>query len=127
MHKSRIPASGKVVVIPDRVALRALRAFRMDDNGCHISTYSVASHGYAQIGWKVDGKHQMTTAHRASWSAVYGQIPLGMTVDHTCRVRQCVNPAHLRLLTNEDNARDNEQAHLWTAGYGPNGRLATSA
>ncbi|MHC9517499.1 HNH endonuclease [Prescottella equi] len=28
-----------------------------------------------------------------------------MTVDHTCKQRRCVNPEHLRLLTNFENAR----------------------
>lgn len=33
--------------IPDRIAQRAASAYVVDD-GCHISTYSTASHGYAQ-------------------------------------------------------------------------------
>lgn len=107
------------LVIPDRVALRALRAFEVDGNGCHISTYSVGSHGYAQIGWQEGPRHRMTTAHRAAWVAVHGQILQGMTVDHLCRRQRCVNVAHLRLLTNLENARDNSQAHRWAAGGAP--------
>lgn len=125
-EKTRIPRSGHAIVIPDRVALRALRAFKIDENGCHISSYSIGSHGYAQIGWQTEDGHSMTTAHRASWTAVHGQIPLGMTVDHVCKIRTCVNVAHLRLLTNVDNARDNRQADLWIAGQAPRcGRPAT--
>jgi hypothetical protein len=30
-----------------------------------------------------------------------------MTVDHTCHVKVCCNPKHLRLLTNVENAADN--------------------
>ncbi len=39
------------------------------------------------------------------WSYQYfkGPIPDGLTVDHQCRNRRCVNPDHLRLLTRGDN------------------------
>ena len=101
-HQPRTP-----LVIPDHVALRALRKFTLDrDSGCHVSTYSTASHGYAQIGWQANpGPRRGTTAHRAAWSAVFGQIPVGMTIDHTCKNRRCVNVSHLRLLGNFENAR----------------------
>lgn len=96
----------KKIVIPDRVAKRAGTSYVEDENGCWISAYSVASHGYAQIGWRDGDYRQVVVAHRAAW--VYandGQVPEGMTIDHTCRERRCVNPAHLRLLPNFENAR----------------------
>jgi hypothetical protein len=34
-------------------------------------------------------------AHRASYEAFIGPIPDGMTIDHLCRNRKCVNPSHL--------------------------------
>lgn len=93
------------IIIPERVAARAATRFVVDEHGCHISTYSVASHGYAQIGWQDGGYRQVVTAHRASWVHVNGQIPEGMTIDHICRVRPCVNPEHLQLMSNLENAR----------------------
>lgn len=94
--------------IPARVAERAASRYIENPDGCFISTYSTASHGYAQIGWweKSIGKNQMTTAHRAVWVHLTGaQIPEGMTIDHLCFVRPCVNPAHLRMLPLSENAR----------------------
>jgi hypothetical protein len=111
MDATQLPEARKPsepIVIPDRVALRALRLFTLDpDTGCHVSTYSVASHGYAQIGWYDASvkRTQMVTAHRAAWSAVFGQVPEGQTIDHTCKNRRCVNVAHLRLMSNFENAR----------------------
>ena len=94
------------VVIPERVARRAAAAYVVGADGCWISTYSVGSHGYAQIGWHEDGRIRTTTAHRAAWVLAHGvQIPEGMTVDHLCYVRRCVNPEHLRVLSNPENAR----------------------
>ena len=96
--------------IPDRVAKRAYEKFVPSENGCYISTYSTASHGYAQVGWQDPGmkRSAMTTAHRAAWTHVHGQIPERMDIDHICRNHRCVNVDHLRLLTPEDNRRRNK-------------------
>lgn len=94
------------IPIPAKVAERAYTSAVFDGN-CWISTYSVASHGYAQIGWNADGRVIGTTAHRAAWVHVHGQIPIGLTVDHVCHVRRCVTVDHLRLLTNSENGRRN--------------------
>lgn len=96
-----------VKIIPDRVTQRVLSNITVDDvTGCHVSNYSVASHGYAQIGWVGDdGILTGTTAHRAAWTAFNGQIPEGVTIDHLCKNRRCVNITHLRALSNFENAR----------------------
>ena len=93
--------------IPERVAQRAATRYVEDENGCYISTYSTASHGYAQIGWNEDGKVQMTTAHRAAWVYYTGKQP-GGTIDHFdhCNPR-CVRGSHLRDISNFENARRN--------------------
>lgn len=95
------------VPIPAAVARRAHDHHTIDSNGCWISTYSTTSRGYAQIGWydRATGKTVMVLAHRASWTHVNGQMPLGETLDHLCHEKRCVNPEHLRLLSNEQNAR----------------------
>jgi hypothetical protein len=94
------------IVIPDRAADRAVTRFILDQGtGCHISTYSTASHGYAQIGWRKGQDRNVTLAHRAAWVSAHGQIPVGATIDHMCKERRCVNLEHLRLLDNYENAR----------------------
>lgn len=92
--------------IPARVAQRAFESWLPGPNGCHISTYSVQSRGYAQIGWWADGKTHGTTAHRAAWTHVHGQPPEDVDIDHrvTCD-RRCVNLDHLRELRLSDNRR----------------------
>lgn len=102
------------VQIPQHVAERVLAKVVPGPDGCVMSTYSVASHGYAQIGWHgADGVRRMTTAHRAAWTGVHGPIPEGMTVHHRCHQRRCVNVEHLELLTNEQNARRNRDGLDW--------------
>jgi len=103
-EKKQRVANWNQVVIPDRVKERAHERWEPDGD-CWISTYSTGSHGYAQIGWGVQGKSHIVLAHRASWEHVNGPVPQGMTIDHLCKQRQCVNPAHHRVLPNYENAR----------------------
>lgn len=42
-------------------------------------------------------------AHRAVYDYLVGPIPAGLTLDHLCRVRNCVNPAHLEPCTLREN------------------------
>lgn len=125
----RHPERWNTVVVPERVARRAIERIDVDDKGCWISRYSVASHGYAQVGWSLPAgagpKTRMVLAHRAAWTAVHGQVPLGMTLDHTCKQRRCVNPAHLRLLPNFENAR-RTSGKDWPIGSCINGHSAAS-
>jgi hypothetical protein len=37
-------------------------------------------------------------AHRVSYTLLLGPIPDGMTLDHLCRNRPCVNPDHLQIV-----------------------------
>lgn len=52
-------------------------------------------------GWRGFRGRSMN-AHRAAWIEAHGSIPDGLTVDHLCRVRDCVNVEHLQLMTMED-------------------------
>jgi HNH endonuclease len=42
-------------------------------------------------------------AHRASYELFIGPIAPGLTVDHTCRVKHCVNPTHLEPVSSQEN------------------------
>jgi len=37
------------------------------------------------------------------YEALIGPIPEGLVIDHLCRVRNCVNPAHMEPVTNTEN------------------------
>jgi len=42
-------------------------------------------------------------AHRFSYEYFVGPIPHNKEIDHICRVRHCVNPAHLRTVSHREN------------------------
>src|SRR5690606_30138408 len=92
----------------------------VDANGCWLSQYSTASHGYSQVGWQDAGSRHVVLGHRAAWVHVHGQVPAGVTLDHICKVRRCVNPGHLRVLSNFENAR-RTNGRDWRVGFCVNG------
>ena len=54
--------------------------------------------GYGRYG-------KWSTAYRAVYEFVVGPVPDGLALDHLCRVRGCVNPAHLEPVTHAENMR----------------------
>jgi hypothetical protein len=56
-------------------------------------------YGRFKIGRKSFG------AHRVSYELFIGQIAEGLELDHTCRVRHCVNPNHLEPVSHAENMR----------------------
>lgn len=52
-------------------------------------------------GAVVDGR--LRTAHRVVWEMLYGPIPAGLMVLHTCDNPPCVRPSHLMLGTHYRN------------------------
>ncbi len=69
--------------------------------------------GYGQF--KYQGRD--TAAHRAAYLMFVGSIPSGKQVDHRCRNRACVNPSHLRLVTNKQNGEHKGVAANNASGY----------
>lgn len=60
--------------------------------------------GYGRI--RLAGRGAPTVpAHRVAYELLVGPIPDGLVLDHLCRNRGCVNPAHLEPVTNGENVR----------------------
>jgi len=72
------------------------------NSGCWLWLGTVSGGGYGQFQESPLTKKKKL-AHRASYECFVGPIPAGMQLDHLCRVRCCVNPAHLEPVTNQEN------------------------
>jgi hypothetical protein len=71
-------------------------------DGCWLWTDSLHELGYARF-W-VD-RNTRVYAHRYAYELKVGPIPDGMSIDHLCRVRHCVNPDHLEPVSHAENLR----------------------
>lgn len=62
-------------------------------------------------------KQRRYLAHRFSYELNVGPIPDGLTIDHKCRTPLCVNPLHLRAVTQAENlsARPTDLVIDWRA------------
>lgn len=93
-----MPNDVKLKPCPNIMPLRFMNKIEFAGD-CWIWIGAKNNKGYGHIG--VNGKTIL--AHRFSYSFQYGGIPKGMTLDHQCRNRSCVNPYHLKPMTQKQN------------------------
>lgn len=74
-------------------------------DGCWL-WQGVTSSGYGRV-LPPKGKRR-ALAHRLFYEILVGPIPDGLTLDHLCRNRVCVNPDHLEPTTLTENIRRGE-------------------
>lgn len=66
---------------------------------CIVWIGGLTSNGYGKFKYK----KRDYRAHRVAWELENGQIPPTLVIDHLCRNSICVNPAHLRAVTQREN------------------------
>ncbi len=76
------------------------------EDGCWVWIAGTFPTGYGRFF--VGGVRRR--AHRIAYEALVGPVPDGLELDHLCRVRNCVNPAHLEPVTHAENMRRGCQA-----------------
>ena len=81
-----------------------MRVDRRGPNECWLWKGTRNSKGYGDFN--IVGRKGPRRAHILSFISHYGPVPEGKVIMHTCDVRLCVNPAHLKAGTVEENNRD---------------------
>jgi hypothetical protein len=71
------------------------------NTGCWLWTGATVPSGYGQFGIAAS---KAARAHRVAYAALVGP-PSGPELDHRCRTRCCVNPAHLDPVSHLENMR----------------------
>lgn len=72
---------------------------KVTESGCWIWTGEILRNGYGRVSHR--GLRWL--AHRASYTLYVGHIPAGLTIDHLCKVKSCINPSHLEPVTHREN------------------------
>lgn len=71
------------------------------DHECWPWSGSISSGGYGVFSI---GASRQVKAHRVAFTLRVGVIESGLTIDHVCRNRRCVNPLHLEMVTGRENS-----------------------
>jgi hypothetical protein len=84
---------------PERFA----KFVRAQPNGCRLWIGALNSKGYPCFAF--GGKGKTVLAHRWSYEHLRGPIPRGLTLDHLCQWKTCVNAWHLEPVSDRENKR----------------------
>lgn len=84
--------------------------FRPDLGHCWqwLGSLSVSGYGTIQL------KGSTVQAHRWIYEHTVGLIPDDLVIDHLCRNRACINPAHMEIVTRAENTRRGLRGELMT-------------
>ena len=115
-HYARWHRYGDPVWVPvpppvDRAALFYAKVRKgRGRNACWLWTASGNGTGYGQFHVRTpDGGRRTVLAHRWAYEHEVGPIPVGLVIDHLCRVPLCVRVTHLEPVTDGENTERGER------------------
>ncbi len=105
MHAERLRRTGDARAVSRTSTLDSFWSRVDKTSGCWLWTGSVLNSGYGQIATRLRPTSSGTRlAHRVAYELLVG--PIGdLQLDHLCRNRLCVNPAHLEPVDAAENTR----------------------
>ena len=73
------------------------------DTGCWTTNVRPGVAGYVARSLTTDGVTKSVYQHRLYYTAEFGEIPAGLSLDHLCRNQACCNPWHLEPVDHRTN------------------------
>ena len=94
MYKGTAENDARILILaPDRIAAFWQRVQITDE--CWLWTGPTTHHGYGTWSMRDGDTYFSLRPHRVAWVLAHGCATQEATLDHLCRNRACVNPAHL--------------------------------
>lgn len=87
--------------LESRNANRFPIGYVIQESGCWDWVGTIQALGYGHV--KVVGQRRRIYSHRYIYEEMVGPVPAGLTLDHLCHNRRCVNPAHLEPVSQREN------------------------
>lgn len=81
--------------------------FDLSAGHCWLWTANLTTRPNGYGRFRLNGEYAL--AHRYLYELTHGPVPDGYELDHLCRVRRCVNPAHLEPVTRSENTLRGER------------------
>lgn len=104
LHHNRLQRIGRLELEPKPTLEERFWANVQKTDGCWLWLGRPGPNGYGKMA--VAGVEDY--AHRISYKLANGEIPDGLEIDHTCRIRLCVRPDHLRAATSKQNCENQD-------------------
>ena len=86
---------------------RLLQRIIVDPSGCWLwqGSFNEDGHGVFTVYLPPNSevRKRKRVAHRLMYELTIGEVDPILTLDHLCRVRACVNPAHMEPVTRVEN------------------------
>jgi len=80
---------------------------KIDKSGeCWEWTGTRHPRGYGYINGEANGRKTPVLVHRVSYEMHHGPIAEGVVIDHICHNTSCVNPDHLRAVSQKQNVEN---------------------
>ena len=90
--------------LPTRIAARTTAIDTGYRTPCWLCDLSVNGGGYARVRWPT-GRDNKRVVHAVVYELLVGPVPVGLELDHLCRVPNCVRPSHLEPVTKRENTK----------------------
>jgi hypothetical protein len=108
----RISADTAIRARLNQLPQRIQSKISISQNGCWLWEGNIIKSGYGTLttGSRLDCSRRTSLVHRFVYEMLVGPIAPKLQIDHICKIKTCVNPDHLRVVTHRFNTLRSDSA-----------------